>query len=411
MYQITFQFENGGKPVIVDAAPNTSLLDVAKAANVAIDAPCNGNGSCGKCRVKILEGTVDSTPTHHISEEDYAAGWRLSCASKPTSDVVVQVPDIASAYQSRMKTADLSTGEEVATFNKLQEDIREAGVDISCDFVSAVLELSEPTLDDTMPDTERLALAAQDAFDGCTEVKLTYHTVKKLAKTLREANFKVQIAGTLDMGVLTVMDVTGKLDAPMIGCAIDIGTTTVTGVLLNLETGEVVAKASSGNGQIRYGADVINRIIEQSKPGGVKRLQDAVLKETLVPLTAVMCKSAGITADRILRAAVASNTTMNHLLLGVDADPVRMEPYIPTFFQWRGMVAKDLGFVANPDAEVLVAPNIGSYVGGDITAGTFASLIWNKDEFSLFIDLGTNGELVFGNRLYDVLRVLGGSRV
>ena len=101
MYQITFQFENGGKPVIVDAAPNTSLLDVAKAANVAIDAPCNGNGSCGKCRVKILEGTVDSTPTHHISEEDYAAGWRLSCASKPASDVVVQVPDIASAYQSR----------------------------------------------------------------------------------------------------------------------------------------------------------------------------------------------------------------------------------------------------------------------------------------------------------------------
>ena len=398
MYQITFQFENGGKPVIVDAAPNTSLLDVAKAANVAIDAPCNGNGSCGKCRVKILEGTVDSTPTHHISEEDYAAGWRLSCASKPASDVVVQVPDIASAYQSRMKTADLSTGEEVATFNKLQEDIREAGVDISCDFVSAVLELSEPTLDDTMPDTERLALAAQDAFDGCTEVKLTYHTVKKLAKTLRDANFKVQIAGTLDMGVLTVMDVTGKLDAPMIGCAIDIGTTTVTGVLLNLETGEVVAKASSGNGQIRYGADVINRIIEQSKPGGVKRLQDAILKETLVPLTAVMCKSAGITAERILRAAVASNTTMNHLLLGVDANPVRMEPYIPTFFQWRGMVAKDLGFVANPDAEVLVAPNIGSYVGGDITAGTFASLIWNKDEFSLFIDLGTNGELVFGNR-------------
>ena len=398
MYQITFQFENGGKPVIVDATPNTTILDAAKAANVAIDAPCNGNGSCGKCRVKILEGTVESTPTHHISEEDYAAGWRLSCASKPASDVVVQVPDIASAYQSRMKTADLSTGEEVATFNKLQEDIRAAGVEISCDFVSAVLELSEPTLDDTMPDTERLELAAQAAFDGCTEVKLTYHTVKKLAKTLREANFKVQIAGTLDMGVLTVMDVTGKQDAPMIGCAIDIGTTTVTGVLLNLETGEVVAKASSGNGQIRYGADVINRIIEQSKPGGVKRLQDAILKETLVPLTAVMCKSAGITADRIFRASVASNTTMNHLLLGVDANPVRMEPYIPTFFQCTGIRAGELGIPANPDADIILAPNIGSYVGGDITAGAFTSLIWDKDEFSLFIDLGTNGELVFGNR-------------
>ena len=105
MYQITFQFENGAKPVIVDAAPNTTLLDIAKAANVAIDAPCNGNGSCGKCRVKLLKGSVDSVPTHHISEEEYAEGWRLSCASKPTSDVVVQVPDIASAYQSRTEAS------------------------------------------------------------------------------------------------------------------------------------------------------------------------------------------------------------------------------------------------------------------------------------------------------------------
>ncbi len=398
MYQITFQFENGAKPVVVDVTPNTTLLDAAKAANVAIDAPCNGNGSCGKCRVKLLEGTVESMPSHHISEEDYAAGWRLSCASKPASDVVVQVPDIASAYQSRMKTADLSTGAEVATFNKLQDDIRAAGVEISCDFVKAVLELEEPTLDDTMPDTERLEFAAQAAFEGCETVKLTYHVVRKLAKTLREAGFRVQIAGTLENGVLTILDITEKLDAPLIGCAIDIGTTTVTGVLLNLETGEVVAKASSGNGQIRYGADVINRIIEQSKPGGVKRLQDAVLKETLIPLSAVMCKSAGITTDRILRVAIASNTTMNHLLLGVDANPVRMEPYIPSFFQWRGLSARDLGFAANPAAEVLIAPNIGSYVGGDITAGAFATLIWDKDEFSLFIDLGTNGEIVFGNR-------------
>ena len=111
-----------------------------------------------------------------------------------------------------------------------------------------------------------------------------------------------------------------------------------------------------------------------------------------------MCKSAGISVSRVFRVCIASNTTMNHLLLGVDANPVRMEPYIPTFFQWRGMTAKDLGFPANPDAEILLAPNIGSYVGGDITAGAFTSLIWDKDEFSLFIDLGTNGELVFGNR-------------
>ena len=222
--------------------------------------------------------------------------------------------------------------------------------------------------------------------------------VHKLAKTLRDADFKVTASAVRQGDGLLVVDVTAKEDAPIYGCAIDIGTTTVTGVLMDMASGKLTAKASAGNGQIRYGADVINRIIEQGKPGGVKRLQDAILKETLRPMVGLMCKTAGITADRIFRVAIASNTTMNHLLLGVDANPVRMEPYIPTFFQWRGLVAKDLSFPANPDAEVLISPNIGSYVGGDITAGALTSLIWDKDEFSLFIDLGTNGELVFGNR-------------
>ena len=111
-----------------------------------------------------------------------------------------------------------------------------------------------------------------------------------------------------------------------------------------------------------------------------------------------MCKDAKISARRILRLCVGANTTMNHLFVGVDADPVRMEPYIPAFFHWDGLKAGDIGLPAHPDAQILIAPNIGSYVGGDITAGTFAGMIWNKDELSLFIDLGTNGEIVFGNR-------------
>ena len=397
MYEITFQFENGAQEVHFSAAPGSTILEAAKAANVAIDAPCNGNGSCGKCRVKLVSGDVTGMQTGHISDADYAAGWRLGCATKPAGDITVLVPDIASAYQSRMKTADLSSGEEIAIFNQLQEDVQAAGVDFTNDFVQALVELDEPTLDDTMPDTERLARAVE-AESGCEPVKLSYHVVQKLAKTLRDADFKVTASAVRQGDGLLVVDVTAKEDAPIYGCAIDIGTTTVTGVLMDMASGKLIAKASAGNGQIRYGADVINRIIEQGKPGGVKRLQDAILKETLRPMVGLMCKTAGITADRIFRVAIASNTTMNHLLLGVDANPVRMEPYIPTFFQWRGMVAKDLSFPANPDAEVLISPNIGSYVGGDITAGALTSLIWDKDEFSLFIDLGTNGELVFGNR-------------
>ena len=395
MYQVTFRFENNAPEVVVTAAPDSTLLDVARSANVAIDAPCSGNGSCGKCRVKLLEGTVDGPKTGHITEEEYAEGWRLSCASKVASDVVVMVPDIASAYQSRMKTADLSSPQELEIFRALEEKVRAAGILFENTFVQVELTMDEPTLDDTMPDTERLIWALQ--AQGYEAVKLRYPAVKKLAHTLREGNFHVFAAGLVEDNVLTVLDVTAD-EQPMYGCAIDIGTTTVTGVLLDLKTGEIKAKASSGNGQIRYGADVINRIVEQQKPGGIARLQDAIVKETLRPLIAVMCKSAGTTAGRILRMSIASNTTMNHLLLGVDANPVRMEPYIPTFFRWDGLQAQELKLPANAAAQVRLAPNIGSYVGGDITAGAFTTGLWDQDEFSLFIDLGTNGELVFGNR-------------
>ena len=169
-------------------------------------------------------------------------------------------------------------------------------------------------------------------------------------------------------------------------------------VLTDLTDGKLLAKGSSGNGQIRYGADVINRIIEQGRSGGKKKLQDAILKETLVPIIANLCKSANISARSILRLCVGANTTMNHLFVGVDAESVRMEPYIPSFFSWEGLLARDLKLPANPLAPVLIAPNIGSYVGGDITAGTLAAGLWDREEMSLFIDLGTNGEIVYGNR-------------
>ena len=398
MYQVIFTFENGATPVTATAAPGETLLETARAANVAIDAPCSGNGSCGKCRVKLLEGTVEGLQTSHITDEDYAAGWRLSCASKVSSDVTVMVPDIASAYQSRMKTADLSTGEEVAIFTRLEEDLKAAGVDFSNDFVETEVTMEEPTLEDTMPDTERLTMALEGAL-GCDKVCLSYPTVHKLARVLRQSGFHVAVAGTLKDGVFHAMDVRNANEPqPMCGLAIDIGTTTVSAVITDLKTGKLLAKGSGGNGQIRYGADVINRIVEQGRKGGVERLQKAIVEETLQPLARALCASAKVDADRILRCCVASNTTMNHLLLGVDADPVRMEPYIPTFFHWDGLKAGDIRFVANPDAKVVLAPNIGSYVGGDITAGTLTSRIWDKDEFSLFIDLGTNGEIVFGNR-------------
>ena len=394
--KVTFQIE-GASPVTIECNAGDNLLELARRANVAIDAPCSGNGSCGKCRVKLVEGEVESLKSRHITDEEYDAGWRLSCCSKVAGDCTVFVPDIASAYQSRMKTADLSSPKEIAIFEDCQANLKESGIHFENNFRSVVVTMAQPTLDDTMPDNERLTWAVQEAL-GVEKVHIPFAVMVKLASTLRQHDFSVCVKGELLGDTFRCMEICGPEDTAIVGCAIDIGTTTVTMVFTDLTSGKLLAKGSSGNGQIRYGADVINRIIEQGRPGGKKKLRDAIIKETLTPIIANLCKSSGISARSILRLSVGSNTTMNHLFVGVDAESVRMEPYIPSFFSWEGLLAGDLKLPANPLAPVIIAPNIGSYVGGDITAGTLASGIWDKDEMSLFIDLGTNGELVFGNR-------------
>ena len=394
--KVTFQIE-GGSPVSIECNAGDNLLELARRANVAIDAPCSGNGSCGKCRVKLIEGELETFKSRHITDEEYEAGWRLSCNCKVVGDCTVFVPDIASAYQSRMKTADLSSPEEVAIFEQAQAELRASGIEFTNNYRAVELTMAEPTEDDTMPDNERLTWAIQAEL-GVEKVHIPFAVMVKLASTLREQNFHVTVKGELVGDTFNCMEITSAEDKTLAGCAIDIGTTTVSMVLVDLETGKILAKGSSGNGQIRFGADVINRIIEQGKTGGKKKLQDAIVKETLNPIIANLCRSAGISARSILRLCVGANTTMNHLFVGVDAQSVRMDPYIPSFFAWEGLLAGDLKLPANPLAPVLIAPNIGSYVGGDITAGTLASMIWDKDEMSLFIDLGTNGEIVFGNR-------------
>ena len=396
MFKITFAFEDGS---VVEAYANAgdNLLEIARDTNVAIDAPCSGNASCGKCRVQLKEGELDSKKTLHISDEEYDLGWRLACVSKIIGDVTVLVPDIASAYKSRMKVADLSSKEEIAIFERAKEDVELTGIELRNSLDVIEVSMDEPSLEDTMPDNERLTRALKK-YMNLKQVRIPYAVLRKLPDVLRDNHFKVKCVVRTTPSDLFVYDIYGMDEKVVIGgLAIDIGTTTVSGVLINMETGEILAKASSGNGQIRFGADVINRIIEQQKPGGKKKLQDAIIKETINPMIAEMCKSSGLRASQIYRMCVASNTTMNHLFAGVNADPVRMEPYIPAFYKTNSLFASDLGIAVNKDAHIIIAPNIGSYVGGDITAGTLVSMIWNRPEFSLFIDLGTNGELVFGN--------------
>ncbi|MCI9133048.1 MAG: DUF4445 domain-containing protein [Lachnospiraceae bacterium] len=396
MANVVFHFENGEK-VVVSTVLGENLLETARKSNVVIDAPCSGNASCGKCKVKFLNGKLDSKKTRHISDSEYEEGWRLACVSHIAGDVEVLVPDIASAYRSRMKVADLSSPQEVAIFEEAKRGLEETGLPMENNLHVIKIKMDPPSLEDTMPDIERVIRALQEAT-GIQYIRIPYSTLRKMPDILRRNNFDVQcIVGKAQRHVF-VYDMHGNNEDLIVGgLAVDIGTTTVSAIVVNMLNGKILAKASTGNGQIRYGADVINRIIESTKQGGRGRLQDAIVAETLNPMIQQMCRAASISTRHVYRVSIASNTTMNHLLMGINADPLRMEPYIPAFFKTNSFYASDINLKVNPDAHIIMAPNIGSYVGGDITAGTLVSRLWDRPEFSLFIDLGTNGELVFGN--------------
>lgn len=207
MFTITFRFETGN-PVTIDANPGEKLLDVARKANVAIDAPCSGNGVCGKCRVRLASGSLDAPINRHITQDEYDAGWRLACLATVTGDAEIEVPDIASAYRSRMKMADLSSPEEIAIFENLRKQLEDAGIAFGSDISFLSLELDEPTLDDTMPDNERL-LRAVEAAAGVDEsaIMLPYAVLKNLSEVLRESNFKVKCVISRDGGRILMRDV------------------------------------------------------------------------------------------------------------------------------------------------------------------------------------------------------------
>ncbi|MDR1325763.1 MAG: ASKHA domain-containing protein [Treponema sp.] len=403
---VLFRVE-GGAETELEISANESLLDAAKKAGIAIDAPCSGNGACGKCRVKVIEGKVESENQRFISPDDYADGWRLACASRAESDVAVLVPAAAGAYKNRIKVTELQTVRDKAAFERLRGELRDMGYlgsalgtqDSGIELLS--IDIGQPSPDDPLADRERLVryIAEKLRSRSVGTVDLSLYALRKLPRILRESRFACTCVLREETGgEYRVLDLFPAGEAPvMAGLAIDIGTTTVAAVLVDIQTGEVLAAGSGGNGQIRYGADVINRIIESTRPGGLERLRKAISEDSVIPLVRGLCDSAGVPLEQIYRAAIAANTTMTHLFLGVYADNIRLEPYVPAFFQAGRLRCVDAGLAVHPDAELIMAPAVGSYVGGDISAGVFSSMIFKKKTYSLFIDLGTNGELVFGN--------------
>ena len=376
------------------------LLEVARKADIFIDAPCNGNVSCGKCKVKLLKGKVDTEKTRHISDEEWEQGYILACATKVIEDIEIEVPSKLSSSMHGMKIEGSDKKKDDEIFNRAKKIAQDHNLKFKVNIKKKYIELEEPNLDDNISDIDRLERYVRNNL-GLEQIDFGLDLLRRIPRTFRENNFKITITYVKKKNKLTILDIeSGNTEGKLYGAAIDIGTTSVVVSIVNLETNEVIDKASSGNAQIKYGADVINRIIYSSKGKGLETLNHAIIHETINPLLDNLYEKNSINKTNVVSLVVAGNTTMSSLFLGVYPDFLRQEPYIPPFLKSPNLMAQDLGLNTNESAYVYLAPSVSSYVGGDITAGVLSAGIWATDENILFIDLGTNGEIVFGNKDY-----------
>ena len=374
------------------------LLDVAREASIFIDAPCNGNISCGKCKVKLLSGKVDTEKTRHISDDEIKQGYVLACNSKVISDIEIDVPSKLSSSMDKMIIEGGQKEKDEAIFNRAKNIAKEHNLEFKINISKKYIELSEPTIDDNISDVDRLERYVRNNL-GYDEIDFRLDILRKIPKVLRENNFKVTLTYIKKKNKLTIINIEpGDTGESLYGIAIDIGTTSVVVCLVDLIKKELIDKASSGNAQIQYGADVINRIVYATKKNGLDVLHKSIINQTINPLLHNLYERNNINKDDVINVVAAGNTTMVSLFLGVYPDFLRMEPYIPPFLRSPKLMGENVGLDVNDSAYVYLAPNVASYVGGDITAGVLSSGMWASDENVLFIDLGTNGEIVFGNK-------------
>ena len=374
------------------------LLDVARKADIFIDAPCNGSQSCGKCKVKLLEGKCDTEKTVHISDEEWEQGYILACATKVTEDIAIEVPSKLSSSMHGMKIEGSDKKVDQKLFERGRKFLEDNGLTYSTNIEKKYMELDKPSLDDNISDVDRIERHVRQVLeiDG---IDFRLDILRKIPTVLREDDFNITLTYLKKKNKITILNIEpGNKEDHLYGLAVDIGTTSVVVCLVNLLTNEVIEKASSGNAQIKYGADVINRIVFAVRKNNLDLMTKAIVEETLNPLIQSIYDKTGIDKDNVIRVVLSGNTTMSTLFLGIYPDYLRLEPYIPPYLKSPNLMGKNVGLNVNESALVYLSPNVASYVGGDITAGVLSSGIWSSEENTLFIDLGTNGEIVFGNK-------------
>ena len=376
----------------VDVEDNTILFKAIKAAGVYVLSSCGGKGNCGKCKIVITNGMTDTGKSRSfLSAEEAERGYALACLTRVKSDLTVEIPP-ESRMQAKHKIATGANTEEIIKL------MQEAGGCLESRISHVYLEITPPTIDDNIADYERLRRALdKEGFDA-SHLHMNHMMLSKLPHVLREGNWTVTVSVFSVTAVLEVLDIfPGDATRTRYGAAVDIGTTTIVVYLVDMTNGHIIGTASTYNSQVKCGDDVITRIVYATERNGLKELQNLVVGNIDTMLTELAEKN-NIPPSMIDYLVVAGNTTMEHLFYGIDPQYIREEPYIPaaTFFPLiRG---KSVGLQVDPQVIIYSMPNVASYVGGDISAGVLVSQIHKKDQVSLFIDIGTNGEIVLGNK-------------
>ncbi len=391
----TIEFLPDNITVSVDKGEN--LLSAAAAAGVYIHAYCGGDGVCGKCKVKIDQGDVRSDKAN-LKQEDWEEGFRLACLSSVESDLVVSIPEMTTKSGKALKRKPKTT----RTISARSLDTLIGTWKTDPPVSKLYLELNPPTMDDNVSDMLRVMRGIKQVMPDPREPPYDHpELIKILPRALRESDWKITLLllrGKYKGESFRIIDVeSGNTTSRLYGLAIDIGTTTCSGVLVDLNTGKIIAEASGYNGQISYGEDVISRIIYANRPGGLKALQGKVVN-TINTIIEDICREVIISPADISYIMAAGNTVMSHLLLGLDPKYIREAPYVPSVSQFPLTKAADLGIHAHPSVRLFLYPCIASYVGGDIVAGVHACQMAKSEKISLFIDIGTNGEIVVGNQ-------------
>ncbi len=397
-YTVTFYPDN--KKVVVDKG--STILSSAISAHIHLNSSCGGDGVCGHCKVLVKKGKVHSELSGAISADDKKRGLHLACQALVESDVEVEIPK-----EARLDLGTLSKEELELRFRGLYgrpEDVSEAKLFVREDFLDGIplvtkyyLDLPRPSFDDKISDFERICRALDERI-GEKPIYTGLSNIRHLGELLRACDWKVTVtvARKIDQFEIICVEPQDR-SGNNFGFAFDIGTTTISGQLVDLNHKKVLGTKATYNRQVTYGSDVISRIIYARAENGLEKLNNAVI-DCLNEMIEILCQENSVDMNDVTCLSVAGNTTMMHLLLRIDPSYIRQEPYVPTANFFPVYKAADCGININPHGLLYCLPGVASYVGADITSGIVACNINESLDLNLLIDIGTNGEIALGNK-------------